>query len=382
MSVPSRVSAVPPSVAPLRRDSESAWSGELGGDSWPGVSYVMPVLNEERDLHEAVTSILEQDYPGQAEVVLALGPSHDGTDLIAEDLALSDPRVRLVRNPASSISVGLNLAIEASSHPVVIRVDAHSSLSAGYTSAAVRTLIDTGAANVGGIMRAQGRTPVQQAIAHGYNSRLGLGGGAYHGHGEAGPAESAYLGVFRRDVLQVGGFDEALARGEDWELNLRIRRAGHLVWFDPNLVVTYWPRASWGDMARQFKATGAWRGELVRRHGAANSLRFFAPPALVAGTGLSAVVGLLDVTRILPRRVRALSRLVHVPVAAYAALVAVQGVRARPQEEFGQSEDPMRVKTLIPPILATMHGCWGFGFLKGLLKGAEGAVDTSRVKSH
>jgi succinoglycan biosynthesis protein ExoA len=340
----------------------------------------MPVLNEERDLEEAVTAILEQDYPGRSEIVLALGPSHDATDLIASDLARTDSRVRLVRNPVSSIPAGLNLAIRSTTQPVVVRVDAHSTLCPGYTRAAVTTLVETGAANVGGIMRAQGRTPMQQAIAHGYNSRLGLGGGAYHGHGSAGPAESAYLGVFRRDALkQVGGFDEDLARGEDWELNLRLRKAGHTVWFDPDLVVTYWPRASLSGVARQFRATGAWRGELVRRHGVANSLRFFAPPTLVSGAVLSAAVGALDVTRALPRRLRRISRLVHLPVAAYAAIVAAQGVRVNPREEFGGSDRPGRVRALVPAVLATMHVCWGTGFLHGLVKGAHGSVDTSRI---
>ncbi len=127
-----------------------------------------------------------------------------------------------------------------------------------------------------------GGRPFQRAVARAYNSPVGLGGGAYHGGAEEGEAESAYLGVLRRAVLdEVGLFDETIRRGEDWELNLRIRRAGYRVWFDPSLSVTYWPRESWTRLIRQFSATGRWRGELVRRYGRGNSLRFFAPPALV-----------------------------------------------------------------------------------------------------
>jgi glycosyltransferase involved in cell wall biosynthesis len=358
----------------------SAFRADAPADGWPGVSYVMPVLNEERDLREAVTSVLDQDYPGEAELILALGPSHDATDLIAAEIAESDSRVHLVRNPQASIPTGLNLAIRASSFPVLVRVDAHSTLSEGYTRTAVALLHETGAANVGGVMRAQGRNPVQKAIAHGYNSRLGLGGGAYHGHGTAGPAESAYLGVFRRSAIrEVGGFDEGLARGEDWELNLRLRQAGHVVWFDPRLVVTYWPRTSWEAVARQFFATGNWRGDLVRRYKSANSVRFFAPPLLVAGCAASAAVTVLDTARLIPRRLRGLARLVHVPVAGYAALVAAEGFRTHPSEEFGDDENSLLVKALVPPVLATMHVCWGVGFLRGMLRGAEGSLDTSRV---
>ena len=109
--------------------------------------------------------------------------------------------------------------------------------------------------------------------------RFGLGGASYHAGGHEGPAESAYLGVFQRDVLtEVGMYDESLRRGEDWELNLRIRAAGHKVWFDPQLRVTYWPRENWRKLARQFFTTGVWRGELVRRLPRHTPLRFFAPP--------------------------------------------------------------------------------------------------------
>src|SRR5690606_23074923 len=151
-----------------------------------------------------------------------------------------------------------------------------------------------------GIMRADGRSPFQRAVARAYNSPIGLGGASYHGSDREGPAESAYLGVLRRAVLdEVGGFDESVRRGEDWELNLRIRQAGYEVWFDPELAVTYWPRESWARLTRQFFATGTWRGELVRRYGRRNALRFFAPPALVAVIVAAVVVAVLQLTGVL-----------------------------------------------------------------------------------
>lgn len=55
--------------------------------TWPAVSFVMPVLNERPYLADAVAAVLGQDYPGETELVLALGPSTDGTTELAEDLA-------------------------------------------------------------------------------------------------------------------------------------------------------------------------------------------------------------------------------------------------------------------------------------------------------
>ena len=65
------------------------------GSNLPAVSVVLPVLNEELHLANAVNSILAQDYAGTLEIILALGPSKDKTDEIAQHLALSDPRITL-----------------------------------------------------------------------------------------------------------------------------------------------------------------------------------------------------------------------------------------------------------------------------------------------
>lgn len=338
-----------------------------------GVTFVMPVLNERGYLARSVAAVLAQEFEGPREVILALAPSTDGTTRLAEQLAQQDARVRLVDNPAADIPVGVNLAIRAGRYPTVVRVDAHSELDPDYTARALATLARVKAANVGGVMRAEGRTPFQRAVARAYNSPVGLGGGAYHGSREEGPAESAYLGVMRRSVLdEVGLFDETIRRGEDWELNLRIRQAGHLVWFDPALSVTYWPRESWVRLARQFRATGAWRGELVRRFGRSNGLRFFAPPALVVVTAAALLVGILQLTGLLRGPAGLLASVVHLPLIAYALLVIGVGLA-------GGGGVRQRLWTMA--VLPTMHFSWGLGFLAGALRGARDTVDASRLAS-
>ena len=333
----------------------------------------MPVLNERRYLQRAVETVLAQDAAGPSEVVLALGPSTDGTTELAREIAAGDSRVRLVDNPAADIPVGLNLAIRASRYPTIVRVDAHSELAPDYTRRALATLERTRAANVGGIMRADGQTPFQRAVARAYNSPVGLGGGAYHGGALEGEAESAYLGVMRRSVLdEVGLFDDSIRRGEDWELNLRIREAGYRVWFDPSLSVTYWPRESWQRLARQFIATGTWRGELVRRYGRSNSVRFFAPPALVIATVMAIVVGILQTTGVLGGWWALGASIVYLPIVAYVLLVIAMAIG--PSGGRG-----WRDKLWTAAVLPTMHLSWGLGFLIGVTRGARDSVDTSRL---
>jgi hypothetical protein len=224
-------------------------------------------------------------------------------------------------------------------------------------------------------MAAAGKPGVQAAIARAYNSRFGLGGASYHDDDavEEGPAESAYLGVMDAAVLrQVGGYDGTLRRGEDWELNFRLRNAGHLVWFDPALQVKYWPRSSWGALGRQFWATGVWRGELVRRLGARNSARYFAPPLFVVDLVLCVLVAPLLATGVVSGWAGWVLALVYLGPVLYLALLAFAAVRSP-----GGVLDRLRVAYAI----AVMHVSWGSGFLVGVTRGARDAVDTSRTES-
>lgn len=341
----------------------------------PGVSFIMPILNEAKYIERAVSSVLAQKYDGDKEVVLALGPSTDGTDDIVSRMQETEPRLKTVHSPTGATPAGLNLAIAASSYPVVIRVDAHSELLPDYTQLGVATLLRTGADNVGGLMEAKGENAFQAAVARAYVSPVGLGGGVYHSGKEPGPAESAYLGIFRREALVAAGcFDESLRRAQDWDLNLRIRQRGGTVWFDPELKVTYWPRSSWSKLVRQFYATGVWRGELVRRHSARNSLRYFAPPLLVASIFaglLSAALKLFKIGSVIPApAARAVTFAAWAPVSYPLWLLWAIATSGR-----GMSA---RERLYLIFVLPSMHISWGLGFISGLSTGAADQVDTSR----
>src|SRR4029450_4504879 len=165
----------------------------------------MPVLNEERPLAAAVCRVLDQEYPGELEVIVAAGPSGDRTRDIANTLAATDPRIRVVDNPAARTPTALNLGIAASKHKIIVRVDGHGALTDGYLRRAVELLEETGAANVGGVMDAQGTTPFEQAVAIAYTTRLGLGGGGFHlADSPAAQGGAGFLGGFRT-AAGVGG---------------------------------------------------------------------------------------------------------------------------------------------------------------------------------
>ncbi|TFH57426.1 glycosyltransferase family 2 protein [Glutamicibacter arilaitensis] len=341
----------------------------------PGVSYVMPVLNEADYLEEAVSSILGQDYSGEKELVLALGPSTDTTNNVARRLADADARIVLVHNPLGRTPIGLNLAIRASTLPIVIRVDAHSELPSHYTQRGIETLFRVNAHDVGGLMDAKGRTPVQRGIAAAYHSKFGFGGPAYHSGAPEGSAESAYLGIFRREVFEeVGYYNEELWRAQDWELCLRIRQAGHTVWFDPELKVGYYPRDSFKSLISQSMASGTWRAEIARRFPEGKSLRHDVPPLLLLGvaTGLAATVIEPLVREAAPTGVSVVLNLAKAVPAVYAAIALAAGLTSNAKG--------LKDKLLAACAFPAIHLPWAFGYIKGRFCGAAGTVDKGRVR--
>lgn len=334
-----------------------------------GVSYVMPVLNEVDHVRAAVDSLLNQDYDGPFEVTLALGPSIDGTTALVEEMAAIDPRVRVVQNIVGSTPAGLNTAIHASRYPVVIRVDAHSILPTNYARIAVETLQRTGADNVGGIMDAQGVSPFEKAVARAYGTRIGLGGTPLHVGGPEGEAETVYLGCFRREsLLRVGLFDEGIKRGQDWELNRRLRDTGGSVWFTPKLKVLYRPRPSLSRLARQMLSTGLWRGELARRYPAANGVRYFVPPAMVIAVALGLLLGIAGLVQLPLPGVPWLLLGFVAPVGYILIVAAATLMVARP--------DGFRAAAWFLVVLPCIHFCWGIGFILGYL------TLTSNITAH
>ena len=323
---------------------------------WPGVSVVMPVLNEEAHLLASVRRVLDQHYEGELEVILSLGPSWDRTDEIAAELAAADPRLRLVSNPAGRTPHALNLAVAAARHDLIVRVDGHGELADGYIARAVELLQSTGAANVGGVMDAQGQTPFEQAVACAYSTRLGLGGSTFHLESSpAGPADTVFLGAFRKDAITaVGGFDETMWRAQDWELNYRLRQAGEVIWFSPDLKVTYRPRSSLGALLRQMYETGKWRREVVRRHPETANVRYLAPPVAVVGIAVGTLAGVVG---LLSRR--PVARLGFAAPVGYLALILAGSLLA--PRSLGAA-----ARLRLPLVLVATHMAWGAGFLVGL----------------
>ena len=327
----------------------------------PAVSVVVPARDAAASLRAAVRSALDQQVPGELEVVIAVGPSADDTIDVARRLGAADPRVRVVDNPAGLTPSGLNAAVAAATGEVVARLDAHAVLPPGYLAQAVADLRAHGAANVGGRQVPSASTGWRAAVAAAMRSPVGAGGATYRVGGAPGPVDTVYLGVFRREALAaVGGFDERLVRNQDYELNHRLRDAGGIVWFDPDLAVAYQPRGTVGGLARQYAEYGRWKRVVLRLHPGSLRLRQAVPPLFVVALLVGLVAGVLG-TVLGPSRVAGVTLPALAgwwPLAllllAWVVVLLAGAVRATDRA-------PLVAPTVVA--LAVMHLAWGLGFL-------------------
>jgi glycosyltransferase involved in cell wall biosynthesis len=325
--------------------------GELMSE--PAVSVIIPVLNEERFLKQSVQAILNQNYSGQLEIILALGPSKDQTNVIAQDLA-KDQRIKLVENPSGRTAAALNNAIKNSNFDIIVRLDGHAIVDSNYIKNAVKTLVESGADNVGGLMKAEGTNAFEKSVAAAMTSKFGVGNAPFHVGGKSGEVDTVYLGTFRKSALErVGYFDESFIRAQDWEMNYRIRKTGGKIWFNPDLVVSYRPRKNLLQLAKQYFEYGQWRKQVTKTYPETVSMRYLAPPITVSGLIVGIIMVLfskiLDINWL---QIGWLAPLVYLTVILLAFL------------SIG-SKIGLLSRLYLLLVLPTMHLSWGVGFLKG-----------------
>lgn len=331
------------------------------------VSVVMPIRNEATFIDRSLSAVLAQDVdPERLEVIVVDGDSDDGTADVVRDLLRSAPhRSTVIVNPARIVPVSMNLALAAATGDVVVRVDGHCVIDPDYVSRCLELLEDRGVECVGGPMVTVADGPVGEAIAVAQSSRAGVGGVAFRTSEAEALVDTVAFGAYRREVFErIGGFDEALVRNQDDELNLRLTKAGGRILMHPAVRSTYFSRGDLRSLARQYSGYGRYKVAVMRKHRTVPSVRHLVPAAFVG-----AVAGSLVAAAALRRPW--VGATVVVP---YAATVAVAA---------GAAARPARVRTSqVAAAMSTMHVAYGTGFLLGVgdvLRGSGPGAATTRT---
>lgn len=229
----------------------------------PKVSVIIPARNEEKFIEKCIESFLTCDYPKELiEVIVVDGMSEDGTRKIVRELSERDIRVLLVNNEKKITPVAMNLGVKASKGEYIFFSGAHSEMRSDYISKCIRHALETGADNVGGIMKTEPRisSTVGIAISKVLSSPLGVGGAKFR-TGVTKPIEvdTVPFGCYKREVFdRIGYFNEKLVRNQDIEFNLRLKRAGGKIVLFPDIELTYYARSTYRDLSKNNFENGFW----------------------------------------------------------------------------------------------------------------------------
>ncbi len=316
----------------------------------PSVTIILPVFNEADTIDGTLKSLVNQDYEGPFDVVVADGGSTDGTLARLREWAESTLNLTVIDNDRRVQSYGLNAAAEASGSTLLVRADGHTCYARDYVRRSVETVLETDAA-AGGRMNPVGKSPFGHAIAAAMNSRLTMGPARFHHADRREDVDTVYLGAFpREDFLELGGF-RAFPSGaaEDADFYHRWRLTGRRVVVDPVIHSEYAPRDTPGDLWHQYYRYGLGKSEMLWVNGRFPSYRPFAPTALVIGL---AGTGALGITRKIWWPFGA-------TVGSWLTVVGTVAVRS---------------KESIPRVMVaamTMHTAYGLGVLQGLFRGPK-----------
>ena len=225
------------------------------------VAIIIPTLNEERFISRCLNSIIKQTYEFEKmDVMIIDGGSKDNTKDIVAEYQKSHQNIRFIENKKKIQSVAFNIGIKNSTAPYIIRLDAHAEYDSEYIYLCIKNLKDDKKrGNVGGRCNI---LPFNQSVWAQTNailnhSRFGIGGAAFRVSKEAHNTDSVPFGAFPRKIIEkIGGMREDLPRGEDNEYNSRIRKAGYKIFFDPNIISSYFARPTLGASCKQMYANG------------------------------------------------------------------------------------------------------------------------------
>ncbi|MBN2840288.1 MAG: glycosyltransferase [Coriobacteriia bacterium] len=208
----------------------------------PGVSVVVITLNEEHNIRHCLESLVALDYPRDCLEILVVDASSDSTARIAAEY----PLVRVLtseRGFAHQKNVGLGSV----NHGIVAFTDADCITLPNWLRSAVAGLADPRVTGVGGNAFPPPDTGFfgrcVAAVGHPAGGSIGFDANVDPSRADGIEFIAGCNGAFRRsDLLAVGGFDRRFdGGGEDVDLSRRLRSAGGLLKYVPDMDVYHKP---------------------------------------------------------------------------------------------------------------------------------------------
>jgi GT2 family glycosyltransferase len=237
------------------------------------------------------------------EIVIAMGKSSDQTNDIVEEYAKKHHNIMIIDNPTGNTSTGRKLCVEKANGDMVMNYSGHVTAEKNLLSVLALQLQDS-PSDIAGVGCSNISPRKQKYIGQvtGVVFSSYMGGRSFFSQNATYPEEKFVDHIsfccYRKEyVLQVGNFDPDFWCGQDYELDIRIRKAGYKLLYTPKTKVYHFKRETIRSLGRQMYRYGIARAKMVKKH--PDSLRVFHlfGPGFIIGI---IVCVILTILRILP----------------------------------------------------------------------------------
>jgi cellulose synthase/poly-beta-1,6-N-acetylglucosamine synthase-like glycosyltransferase len=325
-------------------------------ENYPKVSFLIPLLNEEKTLAQALDSLLAVEYsPEKMEILLAIGNCTDNTRMIAEEYQKKHVNIQILENPTGNTSIGRNICIQHSTGEMLMNYSGHVITEKNLLKELALRLksLPGDVAAVGCSNLSPGKQNFVGEVS-GAAFLSFMGGRSFFSQNAMFPEERytdhLSFSCYRKEVVEkVGGFDPVFWCGQDYELDIRLRKAGYKILYTPKTKVYHFKRDSVRSLWHQMFRYGIARAKMVKKH--PDTLKFFhlLGPAFILG---GILIVLLTILHFLPLWV------IPCLIVAYVlmSMISILQITRKPS---------VVVSSILFYLL--IHAGYGAGFLRGII---------------
>lgn len=315
-------------------------------------SIVIPTYNEQDNITNCLDSIFKQNYDKSlVDVVIVDGQSSDKTISKIKEYQQKFSNISLLKNPVRKTPTSLNIGIKQAKGEIIVILGAHASLDSDFIYFNNKYLIEKDLKVTGGTQINIGFSFVQKAIALAMENPFGMGSAPYRWSKKEQFVDTVVYAAYKRELFdEIGYFEENFAISEDAELNWRIRKAGHKIFFSPDIKSYYHPRKTIAKFIQQMFRYGILRVHMFKKHKSAVKITHIIPPAFVI-TIITLFV--LTLTSVLHPFFFTAVLVSYFLVNLFSVLLKI-------------SKENLKFIPIVSFLIFLLHFSWGLGFLVGL----------------
>lgn len=326
---------------------------------YPKISFIIPVLNEEKTITQCLESILDIDYPQEKkEILFALGKSNDNTNTIIEQFKSQHPTlIKTMENPTGNTAIGRNICIDHATGQYLMNYSGHVTakknlleILVGKHQETTEEIVSVGCANISPKKQNfVGETA--QAI---FSSFIG-GKNLFVQNAEFTEerfTDHISFALYKKEpVIEVGKFDPLFWCGQDAELDLRLIQKGYKILFTPETKIYHYKRSTLKALFKQMYRYGIARVNMIKKH--PKTLKAF---HLIGAGFILAITFILLITilQLIPLWIPLLLMITYILSSMISTLTSTKKITS----------------ILASPLFAFLiHAGYGLGFIRGLIYG-------------